>query len=407
MRYMLSVFLVLLVNTLNAQQFRYDNVQFKAVYAEELCNMLREHPDALLLDVRSMGEFYDTSANRALNLGHFKNAKNITIAELGKRWREVEAYKNKPVFIYCSHSQRSRRAAHLLADSGFTSLYNINGGMTQLLKMRHTLPGCFDALYESSNKYSIVSAAQVAEQSKKKIPWFIIDLRSDSLYKGISRQERKNAMGRLQPSENILYSHLEGNLSRIPQDKPILLIDEFGGESPLAADLLVNLGYKDVSVLLNGMDGWVHFSVNEKQKTGRLNWQAPKDYTLLSADEFLLHVQAHKTTLIDVRPAEHFLNKSKNYWENIGHIKDAVNIPAEQIGLSGAPLPASKDEYVVLYTFTDQNEVYEAARQLLNRGYKNVHILYGGIFNLRWASHNLKGKNGLADLVADVPAENL
>lgn len=405
MRYIFFGFFVLMMNVLHAQQFRYDNVQFKTVYPEDLCKTLQEHPDALLLDVRSMGEYYDTSVNKALNLGHFKNAKNITIGELGQRWHEVESYKTKPVFIYCSHSQRSRRAAHLLADSGFTNIYNINGGMTQLLKMRNKLPDCFNALYETSNKYKIVSAAQLIEQSKKKIPWFIIDLRSDSVYKAISLQEKKNAMGRLQPAENILYSHLEGNLSKIPQDKPVLLIDEFGGESPLAAELLMNIGYKDVSVLLNGMDGWMQYNINEKP-SNPFKWKAPQEYTIISGSEFDNMMNTNKPYIIDVRPAEHFTNASKNSWENIGHVQNAVNIPIERFSQPDAPLPASKDELVVLYTFNDQNNVYEAARKLKNKGYKNVYVLYGGIYNLRWAAHNVKGKNDLVKWVVDVPADN-
>lgn len=407
MRYILSFLFILVMNGLQAQQFRYDNVQFKTVYPEDLCDMLGKHPGALLLDVRTRGEHYDTSGNSGLNLGHLKDARNIPLGELAQRWREVDAYKNEPVFVYCSHSQRSRRASHLLADSGFTNIYNINGGMTQLLKMRSSLPGCFNVLYKTNNKYTIVSATELAEGAKKKNAWLIIDLRSDSVYNRISLQEKKNAMGRLQPSVNIPLSELKNNLAKIPRNKHLLLVDEYGNESPLAAGLLDSLGYKNVSVLLYGMDGWMNYNINEKQLSNTFGWTGPQKYTLLSAGELKRQINVRKVVLIDVRPAEQFENRSKNYWENIGHIKDAVNIPFDQINGYADKQLTNKSEYIVLYTFNDQPEVYETAAQLARKGYNNVHILYGGIWNIRWASHNLKGKADLAGWVVDVPAENL
>ena len=44
--------------------------------------------------------------------------------------------------------------------------------------------------------------------------------------------------------------------------KPILLVDEYGDESPEAAKLLFEKGYKDVSILFDGMDGWVDYTTN-------------------------------------------------------------------------------------------------------------------------------------------------
>ena len=121
----------ILCSTINAQ-YQFDNVKFKTVYIEDLCQTLKENPGFLLLDVRSTGEFHDTSTSINYNIGHLNNAINIDVRELPVRLKELYAYKNKPVFIYCSHSQRSRRASALLADSGFTKVYNINGGLTNL-----------------------------------------------------------------------------------------------------------------------------------------------------------------------------------------------------------------------------------------------------------------------------------
>src|SRR4051812_23469058 len=113
-------------------QYKNDNVVYKTVFPQDLCKAMEENPGYLLLDVRSPGEFSDTSSAIGSNLGHINGAINIDIRQIQKRINEISAYKDKPVFVYCSHSQRSRRVSKMLADSGFTKVNNINGGMTAI-----------------------------------------------------------------------------------------------------------------------------------------------------------------------------------------------------------------------------------------------------------------------------------
>ena len=95
-------------------QFRYDNKLYKTVFWEDICRELQRQPDPLFLDVRSMGEYSDTSNMAGMNIGRLKGAVNIDVRQLPNRLGELEAFKGKPVFVYCSHSQRSRRASKLL-----------------------------------------------------------------------------------------------------------------------------------------------------------------------------------------------------------------------------------------------------------------------------------------------------
>src|SRR5437868_4231255 len=106
-----SFFLLLSFASLTVQaQFKADNVKYTTVFPEDLCKTLMASKGYLLLDVRSPGEFDDTSSANGLNIGHLKNATNINITQLPQRVQEISSYKDQPVFIYCSHSQRSRRA---------------------------------------------------------------------------------------------------------------------------------------------------------------------------------------------------------------------------------------------------------------------------------------------------------
>src|SRR5439155_27192635 len=81
-----------------SQQFKADNVKYKTVYPEDLCNTLKANPDYVILDVRSDGEYHDTtSMAESLNIGHLKNAKHIDIRQLPGRWKELSAYKDRPL----------------------------------------------------------------------------------------------------------------------------------------------------------------------------------------------------------------------------------------------------------------------------------------------------------------------
>ena len=117
------LFLTALFVKANFAQYKNDNLLYKTVYTTDLCKELNNSPGYLLLDVRTPGEYADTSS-MGMNIGRFLDAINIEIANVGSRLSEINAYKNKPVFVYCSHSQRSRRASKMLADSGFTRVVN-------------------------------------------------------------------------------------------------------------------------------------------------------------------------------------------------------------------------------------------------------------------------------------------
>ena len=403
---MLKIFFVsglLIAATANAQ-FKADNVKYTTVFPEELCKTLMANQGYTLLDVRSQGEYDDTSTSGGLNIGRVKNSVHIDIRELPKRWKELLAYKDKPLFIYCSHSQRSRRASRLLADSGFTKLYNVNGGLTDFYNQGIESNSCSGLEIVTSVPYKILSSKEFNGNVKQGKSYYIIDLRSDSIFRGIST-EKTRAEGHFNDAVSMPFEKLKTNSAFTIPAKPILLVDEYGDESPEAAKLLFEKGYKDVSILFDGMDGWVDHVTNTTEKPS-VKWTSNISYTLLPADEFNKIVVSKKEfTVIDVRTKDEFNNASKNYWQNIGQIKGAINIPFTDLRASNS-LPSSKDAPVIIYGFNAQPEIFEAAKWLKDQGYKSVSILQGGIWSLRWTSHNIKGKADLNNLVVNVPPEN-
>ncbi len=76
--------------------------------------------DAVILDVREDSEYKQ---------GHLANAQHIPLGQLAKRLSEVEKFRGRTLIAYCRTGNRSGSAAQLLSKQGFTSVYNLAGGI--------------------------------------------------------------------------------------------------------------------------------------------------------------------------------------------------------------------------------------------------------------------------------------
>ena len=387
-------------------QYKNDNVLYKTVDPDDLCASLQKNSGYLLLDVRSTGENCDTSS-MGLNIGHLNGAKNIDVRELGSRLSEIKNYKDQPIFVYCSHSQRSRRASKMLADSGFTKVYNINGGMTAIYYTNAREKDCLQSLVETNNKYSIISANDLCVKlSVKNNNVFLLDVRSDSAFRHISTDTRLNAYGSLKKAVNIPFADLQTKLSTIPKDKDIVIIDLFSSDAQKAASLLKSNGFADVSVLIEGISRWL--SMDEMDLPCKNKWYvSPVNYKIMSTTEFGRFTKDNKDyLLLDIRTSDEFANTYKDSWRNIGHLKNAINIPAANINNHITELKPYKNKDIIIYGFSSDTESFAAANTLSQLGFKKIIVLYSGLFNIRWTAANHKGQDYLKDLVTDVPEIN-
>lgn len=107
--------------------FSYTNTNIKAqqkkqdlLTAKEFSNQLSKDKSIQLVDVRTAEEFAE---------GHLNNAENIdwNSMDFGKNTAFLD--KKKPVFVYCLSGGRSEKAAEKLRKSGFSKVYNLDGGM--------------------------------------------------------------------------------------------------------------------------------------------------------------------------------------------------------------------------------------------------------------------------------------
>jgi rhodanese-related sulfurtransferase len=386
-------------------QFKNDNVLYKTVYPQDLCAELMQSKGYLLLDVRSKGEYEDTSSSPGYNLGHLQNAYNINIRELGGRISEIQAYKDKPVYIYCSHSQRSRRASKMLADSGFTNIINVNGGVTAIRQLPEE--NCLKDYLVSTTGYNIIALQSFCKKLAAGSKTFVLDVRSDSAFRRIDHNANVNSFGHFKNSINIPLAELKNRLSEVPADKDIVIVDLFGDEAARAAAILRDNNHKNVSMLLEGMDR-LYFTDSKDLSCIKNYYSSPVKYKMMSTYDFKRFAEKNTGYLtLDVRPQEEFTNKHKDYWRNIGHLVNAVNIPSVELESNINSIENYKNKPVIIYTFSGSKEVHEAAGILISKGFTDVNILAGGLFNIRWTANNVSGNTSLTKLVVDIPVENL
>ena len=97
--------------------------RFTRKYAEigpSEASRMMSHDEPLLLDVRETNEY---------RAGYLRDAKHIPLGQLASKIDQIEAWKDKPVIIYCRSGNRSGAACGQLAKQGFTRLYNLAGGI--------------------------------------------------------------------------------------------------------------------------------------------------------------------------------------------------------------------------------------------------------------------------------------
>ncbi|WP_281228194.1 thioredoxin domain-containing protein [Flavobacterium aquiphilum] len=92
----------------------------KTIDASSYSEKIKATPNAQILDVRTPEEYAT---------GHIENSDNVNWLSNSFVLRTDKYDKTKPVFVYCKSGGRSAKAADKLAELGFKTIYNLDGGM--------------------------------------------------------------------------------------------------------------------------------------------------------------------------------------------------------------------------------------------------------------------------------------
>lgn len=108
MKKIVSLFVILLL-TACANASKYETIT-----TNEALELIDK--GAIILDVRTNMEF---------DGGHIPNAINIPLDDI----HNIAFSKDSTIIVYCQSGMRSLEAVKTLADMGYTSLYNLDGGL--------------------------------------------------------------------------------------------------------------------------------------------------------------------------------------------------------------------------------------------------------------------------------------
>lgn len=354
---------------------------YKTIFAKDFCKMIQQNPNIVLLDVRSPGEYADTSVSTSLNIGHLKGAINMGIDSMKKNMAALDAYRSKTLVIYCSHSQRSRRVSKLLSENGFTNFYNLNGGLSSLNQLTARDFPCKQDWLQTNLPYKNLSVpeALVLHANEKKL--VVVDVRPASHFELNDSAAERN-IGRIKGAINIPYDKFSARIAELNAHKnsPVLVYTMGGdGDAARAASQLAANGFKTVYHLVGGIDGVL------TNANGNAVLEKTPAFHCIDAEQALgLLKSSRALTVYDARPKIEFENKDEKFWKNLGNIKNAVNVSASNI--AAQTLPADKKAPILVY---GNPGAFVIAKTLSEKGYTAVYSM-DSLYDFIWSGFNIE-----------------
>ncbi len=398
-KFILYVF-ILFVLTANAQHpFKYDHTVYNVVYLNDAFRLMDSMNNYLLLDVRSPGEYADTSRGTVGNIGRIKGSININIDVIPAHLEELKKYKDEPVFVYCSHSQRSRRVSKLLADNGFAKVYNINGGMTQLNLMDASR-------FPEKNKYLItnlayknIASTEAFHLIKDTAAIVIIDIRTNQEFANNDSLVQNNT-GHLKNAINIPQADFEAKFDsyKISNSRPVLLYDQRGINSMDVIYVLRARGFTRIYNLFEGFDAFISDHKLDKTALSEMIID-PAPYNIVDPKGFMDLLKEPNVVILDIRPVEEYNNKARMAYKNLGHIKGAINITSPD---SVEMITRTKDKSSVFLVYGSGSDMSAIiCRNLVKEGYQNVNLLNHGLYDFVWSTANIEECKSGRDYLTD------
>lgn len=371
---------------------------YNEVTLPELMKKLQDKdPNMIIVDVRTPGEYYDTSSRfQQSNIGHIKGAINIPLQDFRKNpatVHQLDAYKEKDIYVICSHSYRSRVVSNMLLDSGFSHVNNTQGGMTEFFRRYNELAPFENDFYETSIKYKNIAPAQVlAQLSGNKNPLLI----AISNTPRFSWDSLNLVFYKYYPSFksalDFYYADSLKILELVQKEKtrPVVLFNTTNYGAAELAGWLTQKGIENVSYLVGGIDLFYENLINRNLSSAINMFLTMHSMVhFITPPVFCGQAGALKNgILIDLRHDTLFNKVNKGTKHNYKHLKDAVNFFAGKgIEKFEQQFPDKKTDY----TFISENGIdgIEFADRLAKKGYK-INWLDGGLHEWEWYMNNVE-----------------
>lgn len=194
----------------------------------EVYEIITNDEDYIILDVRTQDEY---------NEGHLDKALLIPVDDLEKVVDKLP--KEKPIIVYCRSGVRSRKAAEILVENGFSEVYDM-GGILDWQKEG------FPVIVEEGAVSAIefITVDEAYEIFLNNEDYLFIDVRTESEYKS----------SHIEDAINIPVSEIEERMDEIQKDRPVIVYCNGSScnRSGQAASILKENGYKEVFDLIGG-----------------------------------------------------------------------------------------------------------------------------------------------------------
>jgi rhodanese-related sulfurtransferase len=352
----------------------------------------QDDKNMVIVDVRSKGEYGDTSRNKQVNIGHIKGAINIVLGDLQRdpnTIKQLEAYKDKDIYLVCSHSYRSRSASNILLKNGFTHVNNVQGGMTEWYRRYDELSPYRNEFLEQGIIYKNISPSQLLNELMEGQNVLLIGIRCPVKYWYDSLNIK--LYQHLPLFKNAVYFNDNDSLKvweEVQKDKnrPVVLFNMVNSGAPEIAEWLINKGISNVSFLVGGNSLFYEYTAN-KQIPGKTD----KFLTTQSNVHFITPVIYCKmmndknVQMIDVRHDTIFNKVNSGTKHDFKHLKGAVNFFAgKEISLFEKEFADKKKEFVFISNNMDGLALADA---LTKKGYK-ISWMLGGVDRWEWYMNN-------------------
>ncbi len=188
--------------------------------------MARQSAGARVLDTREPAEFASV---------HLEGSINIGLGGQYATWAGTMLRHDEPVIIIASPGREVESATRL----GRIGFDNVAGYLADGIR-------ALDGRPDLTRSGEVLGADVAAARLSSATPPLPVDVRTPG----------ENAAGHIAGSVNVPLSRLEARLPELPKDRPLLLYCAGGYRSSIAASLLRQHGFTDVSEIAGGMTAW-------------------------------------------------------------------------------------------------------------------------------------------------------